>query len=1174
MPTYGSRSGRPSGSARASGDGPWQEGTTVLGEFVVERRLGHGGFGEVVLVVSRRTGEHYAVKRVRRDDPVEQGRFLTEAQRWISLPPHPNIVPCHFTRTVGNGMAVFSEYVGGGSLAEWIADGRLYAGDPRRTLHTVLRVAVEAARGLDAAHAHGLLHLDTKPGNVLLTDRATARITDFGLAAITERDSQDVIGTEFVVRALARPGDGIDEAAGELLASVLRQVMADSPEKQPPALRAVAEGVTPGYASPEQAEGRSLGRPADVWSWAVTVLEMFTGGRTWPSGTVAGAALEMFLHGENDSGGPVAMPDGVAGLLRSCFRPDPADRPGSLREVAHHLTRTAARECGITLDGEPLPSRPSASGGARPAVTGGYVRRLPGGASWRDPRGLLGQAYRAAGRDPGDAVRFWPSGRGSRASQTMEDLRALTEAARVLDTVDTPDAAHLRALITAESARVRHGLGDLPGAVLAYRASARALETLDSADARALRLTVLHSLAIVVRLSGSPAESIEICDLIVDSAATMEDSSETATIRGMALGTKANAVADPGERLRLFERAVAEMRTAGDDEGLAMALANRAGELELAGRHAEAAASWGEADELIEAAVSPGRPDLDAVRARLRLNRAGTAESPQDKAAYAQEAVDRYEPLVHEQGHHDLAGELGHALFLTGQCHEHADRPQEALAAYRSARSVLEETVLRDGRMEYARQLAKAHDHESTLTRGLEDPRSAVALARRAVEVWDRVSAAEGERSCVIERADARQKLATALLEAGDAAAAAEEFDQAQRILDAAPAQDADTHLVGSLIRNGRAVLHRRSGAPEVACRQARAALDLLGASTRPQDERARVGCLQTLNAALGNLGEHEEALAVAETIATLAESLFRRGEGSLQGLADARQRRANGLVRLGHVAEALPLATRALEDYQRLIDGGRTDLVAETTRLRGALSVALHRSGDLDGAAHALATARRQFAEQNDYRWQGLLHPDAAKIPASLGTDAHSLMLRGLDLRLADLAEVRSVKPRHLRRLLASFARRRDELMSGNRPFLEPEQVSQALEDMCGSLLWLAGQHPRDEVHEACARTAMLLGVSSMNCRRDGAASRGFRLAVDHGRVLVLQRGRTAHLGTWASAHLALASWQATRGDDAGSARTVHEMEEHLATLAPAQAAGWSAHARQVLASFRGAQG
>ncbi|QDI68153.1 hypothetical protein CD934_05335 [Streptomyces calvus] len=1174
MPADSSRSWPSSGRhTPAGGDSSWRAGATVLGEFVVERALGSGGFGTVVLAVSRRTGNRYAVKRVHRADPVEQGRFLTEAQRWIGLPPHPHITPCHFTRTVGDQLAVFSEFVAGGSLADWIADGRLYAGGPREVLRAVLRIAVEAAWGLDAAHAHGLLHLDTKPGNVLLTEDGGARITDFGLATGGERDVKDAIGTEFVLDLLTREGDGIDAETGEVLRTVLRQTLAEARAAQAPPPTAVAEGITPGYTSPEQAEGRPLGRPADLWSWAVTVLEMFTGGRTWPSGTLAGPALEAFLQAQaGGAAGPVAMPDGVAALLRACFRNDPRERPESLRDAADSLVRTAVRECGIPLPGDPPPALP------RPSLKGGFERRMPGGSAWQDPRELLGAAYGAAGLDPGESVRFWPSGHGSRASQAMEDLRALTEALRVLDTLPDPDVPVrlLRARATAESGRVRHSLGDLPGAVDAYRSSARALEDLvglegpDAEYALSLRLSVLHSLAIVLRLSGAAGESRAICDRVTEASAALPDPVEAARVRGMALGTKANAVDDPHERIALIDRSVEALTAAGDDEALAVALAGRAGALEEAGRPDEAAAVWERAEAMFEAATAPGRTDLDAVRAMLRLNRAITADGARESARYAREAIELYEPLVRESGRHEVAGDLGHALLLSGLGHERSGHPQEALAAYRSARSVLEDAVLRDGRLEYTRFLAQAHDHEATLVRELEDPAAAVALARRAVDVWDRLSVTDGRSAWAVERADARHKLGDALIDAGDMDAAARELDEAERVLGTAPGPSSGARLVATLIRNGRAVLHRRSGRTEAACREARAALETLGAPGTPQEEQVRVQCLQTLNASLGNLGRHEEALAVVDDITAAVESLFARGETSLRNVADARQRRANALLQLGCAEEAREPARRALRDYRSLIDAGRGDLVSEAARLRGALSVALQRSGDLDGAARELEAMRRHFAERTTYPWQRLLPAHAVSTAASLGADPNALLLQGLDHRIADLAKVRTVRPRNLERLLADLVRERDRLVSDSMAFMEPAQVSQALEDLCGSLLWLAERHPGDPVYEAGMTTGLLSGITAMRCGRSGAADRGFRLAIDHGRVLVRDRGRRNHLEQWVNAHVALASWQVFRGDEAGAARTVRELDGRLAAVVPAQAAAWSARARRTLASFR----
>src|SRR5262249_17857278 len=156
-----------------------------------------------------------------------------ELQTWIDLPGHPHLTMCCFFRTVENELVIFSEFVDGGSLATWIRDRKL------TVLPQILDVAIQTAWALQAAHDAGVIHLDVKPANVLLTQDRVAKITDFGLARTRSITSTVATG----------PGNTI-------LVS--------------------GRGMTPAYCSPEQAEAKPLGRPSDIWSWAVLVLEMFT----------------------------------------------------------------------------------------------------------------------------------------------------------------------------------------------------------------------------------------------------------------------------------------------------------------------------------------------------------------------------------------------------------------------------------------------------------------------------------------------------------------------------------------------------------------------------------------------------------------------------------------------------------------------------------------------------------------------------------------------------------------------------------------------------------------------------------------------------------------------------------------------------------------------------------
>src|SRR5207244_1352835 len=97
-----------------------------------------------------------------------QRNFLLELMTWCGLPRHPHLVEFRFFWTLANEetgeseIAIFAEYVAGGSLAKWIADRKL------TRLDQILDVAIQFAWGLHAAHELGVIHQDVKPDNVLL----------------------------------------------------------------------------------------------------------------------------------------------------------------------------------------------------------------------------------------------------------------------------------------------------------------------------------------------------------------------------------------------------------------------------------------------------------------------------------------------------------------------------------------------------------------------------------------------------------------------------------------------------------------------------------------------------------------------------------------------------------------------------------------------------------------------------------------------------------------------------------------------------------------------------------------------------------------------------------------------------------------------------------------------
>lgn len=288
----------------------WRRGDVILELYEVLEVMESGGMGLVYRVRHRGWDIELAVKAPRPELaawPAKLRDFEAEAEVWTSLGSHPHTVSCAYVRRIGGVPRVFAEWVDGGSLADWVRDRRLYEGGPRAALKRVLDVAIQFAWGLEHAHAHDLVHQDVKPANVMLTRDGVVKVTDFGLAR---------------VRA----------AAGERL-------------------------MTRAYCSPEQALGRRLTCATDVWSWALSVLELFVGGRPCDFGQAGGEAFAAFVAGGQPDPQIPVMPENLVSLLGQCFAHDPAQRPGTMRELADGLVEVHA-----TTFGAPYPrARPEAA---------------------------------------------------------------------------------------------------------------------------------------------------------------------------------------------------------------------------------------------------------------------------------------------------------------------------------------------------------------------------------------------------------------------------------------------------------------------------------------------------------------------------------------------------------------------------------------------------------------------------------------------------------------------------------------------------------------------------------------------------------------------------------------------------------------------------------------------
>jgi serine/threonine protein kinase len=154
---------------------------------------------------------------------------------------------------------------------------------------------------LHYAHEQGVIHQDVKPANVLLLADGTAKITDFGLAK-----ARAVSGESFVADA----GRSILVSAG---------------------------GMTPAYCSPEQANKGPLSRKTDIWSWAVSMLEMFVGEVCWQSGSAAPEVLKRLDELRIEGVGLPEMPERLRELIMVCFAVAPGKRPKDASEISHRM---------------------------------------------------------------------------------------------------------------------------------------------------------------------------------------------------------------------------------------------------------------------------------------------------------------------------------------------------------------------------------------------------------------------------------------------------------------------------------------------------------------------------------------------------------------------------------------------------------------------------------------------------------------------------------------------------------------------------------------------------------------------------------------------------------------------------------------------------------------------
>ena len=292
---------------------------SVLGHHRIREQIGSGGMGDVYLARDERLERDVALKVLRAGalaDHAARRRFRKEALA-LSRLNHPNIETVHEFDTHDGIDYLVMEYVAGVTLSDTLAVSSL-------TEKELLSLGLQLAEGLAAAHAEGVVHLDSKPGNLRVTPDGRLKILDFGLA-----------------RLLA-PETG----AGADITKTLTDVH-------------VVAGTLP-YMAPEQLAGQPVDHRTDIWAAGVVLYEMATGRRPFEGTSSAALAAEIQVKAPTPPGSIRAgFPPALERIILKCLEKDPDLRYQSARDLrADFLRAGVASSAGPAATGTPVPSSP------------------------------------------------------------------------------------------------------------------------------------------------------------------------------------------------------------------------------------------------------------------------------------------------------------------------------------------------------------------------------------------------------------------------------------------------------------------------------------------------------------------------------------------------------------------------------------------------------------------------------------------------------------------------------------------------------------------------------------------------------------------------------------------------------------------------------------------------
>lgn len=281
----------------------------TVGRYVLGELLGQGGMGRVYAARDPELKRDVAIKLVPLADR-DPSRAVREARAMAQV-SHPNIVPVYDVGLVDDELYVVMERVGGPTLRTWLRVDR----SPREIIDKL----VAAGHGLAAAHRAGIVHHDFKPDNVMLAADGRVMVTDFGLAAIAQRETSECDSEEI------EPEDV--ESTHSVDGST------------------TAAGGTFGYIAPERLAGRRGDARSDQFAWAATLFEAFTGRLPFEAASIP----DMLAAIAKGTPALPELPRSVRGVIRRGLHLQPTRRAASMDALLAGLNGRGRRRQWMTM---------------------------------------------------------------------------------------------------------------------------------------------------------------------------------------------------------------------------------------------------------------------------------------------------------------------------------------------------------------------------------------------------------------------------------------------------------------------------------------------------------------------------------------------------------------------------------------------------------------------------------------------------------------------------------------------------------------------------------------------------------------------------------------------------------------------------------------------------------